>query len=236
MILRASSKSSSRPLALTPHPPSRPWPLSLALLAALPALLLALPPAPAHGALWLSEILADPARDWNGSGAVDSRDDEWIEIYNSGPDAVELAGYYVRDALGTEAHLRLSGRLAAGEAAVFYGSDAAAWQAAQGLSVTGLSLNNAGDTVHLYLGDPAQAGAQLVDVYIYADHEAEDDRASGRLRGDGEWALFDGLYPYTGSLMPPATGCEPSPGVPNPCQGLVPATELSWGQVKDHYR
>lgn len=236
MILRACSKSLSRPLALSPRPLLRLPPLSVALLAALPALLLLLPPAPAHGALWLSEILADPARDWNGSGAVDSRDDEWVEVHNSGPDAVDLAGYYVRDALGAEAHLRLSGRLEVGGAAVFYGSDAAAWQAAQGLSVTGLSLNNAGDTVHLYLGDPVQDGAQLVDVYIYADHEAEDDRASGRLRGDGEWALFDGLYPYTGSLMPPATGCEPSPGVANPCQGLVPATELSWGQVKDHYR
>jgi len=190
---------------------------------------------PAAAALLLSEILGDPARDWNGSGAVDARDDEWVEVLNTGPDPVDLAGYYLRDALGTDPHLRLSGTLAAGEARAFFGSDAAAWQTAQGLTVTGLSLNNAGDTVELHSGVPGAAGSQLVDVYIYGDHEAEDDRSSARLE-DGSWVLFDYYLPYTGSLTPGGSGCAPSPGVPNVCRANVADERASWGALKGDYR
>lgn len=190
---------------------------------------------PVAAALVLSEILGDPSRDWNGSGAVDSRDDEWVEVLNTGPDPVDLAAYYLRDALGTEPHLRLSGLLAAGEVRVFHGSDAAAWQTAQGLTVTGLSLNNAGDTVELHSGVPGEAGSQLVDVYIYRDHEAEDDRSSARL-SNGSWILFDYYLPYSGSLTPGGSGCAPSPGVVNVCNGSVAAERSSWGGLKSDYR
>jgi hypothetical protein len=190
---------------------------------------------PAAAAVVLSEILGDPARDWNGSGAVDSRDDEWVEVLNTGPDAVDLAEYYLRDALGTEPHLRLSGLLATGEVRVFYGSDAAAWQTAQGLTLTGLSLNNAGDTVELHRGVPGEPGSQLVDVYIYRDHEAEDDRSSARLP-NGTWILFDYYLPYSGSLTPGGSGCAPSPGVVNVCEGNVADERSSWGGLKSDYR
>ena len=214
------------------------WAIRLAIFTIIIALTggIALGVRPAPAAVLLSEILADPASDWNGNGAVDSRDDEWVEVLNTGPAAVDLSGYYLRDALGAEPHLGLSGLLAPGEAAVFYGSAAAAWQAAAGLSVSGLSLNNTGDTVELWYGDPRVAGSQLVDAYIFADHEAEDDRASGRILGDGAWALFDGLHPYGGALLPQGTGCVPTPGVRNPCQGRVPVEPESWGALKARYR
>ncbi len=195
----------------------------------------ALSAAPVAAALVLSEILGDPARDWNGSGAVDSRDDEWVEVLNTGPEPVDLAAFYLRDALGTEPHLRLSGLLPAGEARAFHGSDAAAWQAAQGLTVTGLSLNNAGDTVELHRGVPGGTGSQLVDVYIYGDHEAEDDRSSARLP-DGTWTLFDYYLPYTGTLTPGGSGCAPSPGAVNVCDGNVADGRASWGALKGDYR
>ncbi len=187
--------------------------------------------APALASVLLSEILADPASDWNGDGQVTARGDEWIEVLNTGPQIVDLADYYLRDALGAEPHLRLSGMLAPGQVAVFYGSDAEAWQASVGLTITGLSLNNAGDTVELLLGDPLQPGSQLADAYIYLPHEAVDDRASGRL-ADLTWGLFDGLNPYTGTLLPAGTGCMPSPGLPNNCQPLVPGEAVTWGGVK----
>lgn len=190
---------------------------------------------PATAALLLSEILGDPARDWNGSGAVDARDDEWLEVLNTGPDPVDLADYYFRDALGADPHLRLSGQLAAGAVRVFYGSDAAAWQTAQGLTVTGLSLNNAGDTVELHRGVPGEPGSQLVDVYIYGDHEAEDDRSSARL-SDGSWIVYDYYLPYTGSLTPGGSGCAPSPGAVNECSGNVAGERASWGALKVDYR
>jgi hypothetical protein len=154
---------------------------------------------------------------------------------NTGPESVDLSAYYVRDALGVEAQLRLSGILGPGQVALFYGSDADAWQAGQGLPITGLSLNNAGDTVELHLGDPASGGSTLVDAYIFADHEAEDDRASGR-KSDLTWGLFDGLNPYNGSQEPLGTGCMPSPGAVNICQPELAGEASTWGQVKDVYR
>ncbi len=192
-------------------------------------------PTPAVGALVLSEILADPARDWNGDGVLSSRDDEWVEVLNTGPETVDLSECYVRDALDPEAHLRLTGLLAPGEVKVFYGDDAVVWQQSVGYTVTGLSWNNTGDTCELWRGDPTQAGAQLVDVYIFKDHEAEDDRSSARLV-DGSWALCDYLYPYAGSQEPLGTGCAPSPGRVNDCEPNVPADAASWGGVKDIYR
>ena len=192
------------------------------------------PPA-CRAAVVLSEILADPATDWNGDGAINSRDDEWVEVTNTGPDAVDLSAYFLRDALGTEAHLQLSGTLGSGQARVFFGSDAAAWQATQGITVTGLSLNNTGDTVELWRGMPGQTGSQLDDVDIFADHEAEDDRSSGRLT-DGTWVIFDALNPYTGTLLPGGSGCAPSPGAVNVCRPNVPLEAATWGALKGEYR
>lgn len=193
-------------------------------------------PPPAGAVVQLSEIMADPASDWDGNGEAHYRDDEYIEVTNTGPDAVDLIGYFVRDALGDEAHLHLFGVLAPLEAAVFYGSNAVAWQQEFGHATTGLSLNNGGDEVELWLGDPAYPGATLVDMHIYVDHEAEDDRASGRLHLNGDWALFDGLNPYTGTTEPLSTLCDPSPGTLNDCQPNVPATAVTWGGVKSLYR
>jgi hypothetical protein len=199
------------------------------------ALLLVTLVAPGQAAILLSEILADPAQDWDGNGTLSSRGDEWIEVMNTGPATVALSDYYLRDALGVEPHLRLSGSLEPGEVAVFYGSDADAWQAGQGLPVTGLSLNNTGDTVEMHLGDPRLPGAQLVDAYIFADHEAEDDRASGRMT-DLTWGLFDGLNPYGGSQAPIGTGCMPSPGIPNLCHPGLTDEGTTWGHMKETYR
>ena len=49
------------------------------------------------GDIRINEILAGPARDWDGSGAFSSRDDEWIEIANIGSAAQDLSGFYVTD-------------------------------------------------------------------------------------------------------------------------------------------
>jgi len=190
----------------------------------------------ARGAVLLSEVLADPAGDWNGDGVLSSRDDEWIEVVNTGPDAVDLADYWLRDALGEEAQLRLSGELAPGTTALFTGDAAVAWQQTVGLPVTGLSLNNGGDELELFRGDPAQPGATLVDALIYPAHVGVDDRSLARMLPENEWILCDGLSPYGGDLSPAGTGCPPTPGAWNACEGLVPALQRSWGEIKVDYR
>ncbi len=190
----------------------------------------------ADAAVLIAEICADPASDWDGDGAVDSRDDEWIEILNTGPEAVDLTAYYVRDALGDGPHLRLSGVLAPGASAAFLGSDAAAWQAESGEGSAGLSLNNAGDLVQLFLGHPLEADAVMVDVVAYDDHVADDDRSTALMLPEGDWVLCDALNPYGGALEPVGTGCPPTPGAANVCEGLVPNERVDWGHLKSAWR
>lgn len=188
----------------------------------------------ALGAVLISEVLPDPATDWDGDGALSSRGDEWVEIVNTGPDTVDLADYYLRDALGDDPQIRFSGLLTAGETALVHGSDAEAWQAAEGLSTTGLSLNNAGDMLELYRGHPLDGGV-LVDALIYPDHVGVDDRSIGRFLPEDVWVLCDGLTPYGGTHEPVGTGCPPTPGAANVCEGLVPSERRSWGEVKADY-
>ena len=75
----------------------------------------------------------------------------------------------------------------------------------------------------------------VVDAYTYRSHEAAADRAVGRLNDDGPWALFDGLNPYTGTLQPSGTGCNPTPGAPNAC-APTSVRRSSWGSLKLLYK
>ncbi len=191
----------------------------------------------AQAELVINEFLANPGRDWDGDGAVDSRFDEWVEVYNPGPDAVDLSAYWLRDGLDENPNLNLSGALAPGETAVFYGSDAVAWQAENGAGSAGLSLNNGGDTVVLLKTDPEDPARRIiVDAFLYPAHVGVVDRACGRLPDGQDWALFDGLNLYGGSLYPQGSGCDPSPGANNLCGGGTPSASGSWSELKANWR
>ena len=186
----------------------------------------------------INEVLADPASDWNGDGSVDFKNDEWVEIMNNSTEPINLSNYYLRDDLGDEPHLRLSGVLDPGETAVFFGSDAVAWQAEMGMTTSGLSLNNGGDLVRLersYEG-PDGPAMELMFVISYGDHEAEDDRSCGFNSTLSDWILFDNLNPYGGDREPVGTGCLPSPGSVNLCDDLVAVEGRSFGGVKVIFR
>ena len=188
---------------------------------------------PVHAELMLNEFLADPASDWNGDSEIDATLDEWVEVHNPGPDPVSLTAYWLRDGLGDTPHLNLFGTLQPGETAVFYGHHAVAWQQENGGGSSGLSLNNGGDTIVLLRtndDDPDQL--DVVDSLTYPSHVGEDDRAAGRLLDGDAWLLFDGLNPYAGELEPLGTGCEPTPGAANACDGGTPVTTYSWSTVK----
>ena len=188
--------------------------------------------------IFINEVLADPASDWDGDGTVDFKGDEWIEVMNAGPDPINLADYFLRDILGEEPHLRLSGVLDPGEAAVFYGSEAVAWQQEMGLTTSGFSLNNGGDFVQLLrvFQGPEGPEFELMFSISYDDHEAEDDRSCGFNADQTDWILFDGINPYGGDQDPVGTGCQPTPGDPNLCQDLVPTEGRSFGGVKAIFR
>jgi hypothetical protein len=180
----------------------------------------------------INEILAGPTLDWNGDGAVSSRDDEWLELYNAGTIPVNLADYLMSDADSTVRY-QFNGSLGPAERALVYGSQAVEWQRDNGASVAGLSLNNSGDAVRLW--QIVVNDTIMVDAYVYKSHETLGDRASGREPDGGIWALFDGINPYTGGLEPGGNGCQPTPGETNKCE----ATQLSeetWGRIKGVYR
>jgi hypothetical protein len=189
-------------------------------------------PAVAPAGIRLNEILAGPARDWDGSGAFSSRDDEWIEIANTGVTAVDLAGFYLTDADSIPRYA-FSGTLGPGETRLVTGKASYDWEKATGQPAFGLSLGNTGDAAMLWFTDGVDT--LLVDAYAYKSHEAAADRSVGRSTDTGEWQLFDALDPYTGTLTPAGNGCAPTPGAPNTC-APAPAHTSTWGALKAAYR
>jgi len=180
----------------------------------------------------ISEILAGPARDWDGSGTFSSRDDEWIEIVNGGAITADLTPFFVTDG-DSIPRFGFSGTLAPGAVLLVTGAMSVNWERATSHPVFGLSLGNSGDKVLLW--KVSGADTTLVDGYTYKAHEAAADRAVGRTPDGSDWKLEDGLDPYTGTLLPGPTGCLPTPGQPNNC-GTVPVKTSTWGRVKSLYR
>lgn len=202
---------------------------SLALALVLPS---TVPAAHAAPDVRIAEILAAPARDWDGNGTFSSRDDEWIEILNGGPTPADLTPYFVTDG-DSIPRFRFSGTLAPGAALLVTGTMAVEWERATSHPIFGLSLGNTGDKVMLW--QVTGADTVLVDSYAYKSHEAAADRSTGRTPDGEEWKLHDGLNPYAGTTIPVGTGCAPSPGAPNSC-GITPALKATWGRVKSIYR
>ena len=185
----------------------------------------------ADSGLKLNELLAGPARDWDGSGTFSSRDDEWVEVRNAGPTAIDLGGYILSDG-DSIPRFAFFGTLTPDQRMVVYGKDSYAWERANGFPAFGLSLSNSGDRVLLW--QVMGADTVLVDSYTYRSHEAAADRAVGRLDDTGEWNLFDGLNPYTGTTPPHGNGCNPSPGAANGCS--TETKSVTWGSLKAIYR
>lgn len=200
-----------------------------ALLALLPLVAMV---APATGALLLNELHSSPDRDWDGDGLYDSRDDEWLEIINTGPGDEDLTGVFVRDSTGGQWHYGFSGTLAPGEVLVVLGSESEQWQLDHGISASGLSLNNSGDTIELWRDIAEPRILEVLDMVTVPPHAAGSARSYGRAEGGGDWALFDALNPYSGAAVPGGTGCDPSPGAVNDCGGAVAVEASSFGRVK----
>jgi hypothetical protein len=190
------------------------------------------PVAPAGPGLLLNEFLAGPARDWDGSGALSTRDDEWVEVVNAGGGTLELSSFLVTDA-DRLPRFAFGGTLGPGERRLVFGKESYDWEKAHGFPAYGFSLSNSGDTVMLW--QVAGAETLLVDSYAYKSHEAAADRAVGRVPDGGDWALFDALNPYVGTTPPQGSGCTPSPGATNLCEN-TPAQATTWGKLKTLYK
>ena len=181
----------------------------------------------------LNEVMADPAKDWDGDGSYNYRDDEWVEVYNPGPGSLDLDGTLIGEGDASPL-IALRGILEAEGHRFVTGSEAYAFQQANGWSSYGLRLGNDGDTVTLL--QIVEGDTLLVDSYTYLNHEADDDRSSGRNPdGSSEWELFDALNPYTGGTLPLGNGLPPTPGSPNGGEAVAVA-ETTWGHMRILYR
>jgi hypothetical protein len=192
--------------------------------------LAAVPTGPALAQVVLNELMPDPASDWSpsdGNEDYGSVEDEWVEVFNSGSEAVDITGWRLRDAVSDSSwRFGFDGVLGAGEFRVVYGNEAYAWEDVNGYSRNGLSMNNSGDTITLVSADLAT----VVDDVSYESQNIGDDRAWGRVPdGSPAWMCIDGLNPAS----PPGCGLLPTPGEPN--LG-APVESEAWGRIKALYR
>ena len=200
----------------------------------LPSLPVAARPACADpGALRINEILAGPTRDWNNDGVFSSRDDEWIEIVNTGPASVDLAAFFVMDG-DSIPRCGLTGVLAPGGRRLVTGKESWDWERATGHPAFGLSLANSGDRVTLW--HVAGTDTTFVDGVTFGSQSGASDRALARFPdGTDTWILFDKLNPYTGTNPPLGNKCDPTPALVNACD-VTPTRSVTWGSLKSIYR
>ena len=184
----------------------------------------------ARAQIVLNELMPDPASDWSptdGNEEYDSLEDEWVEIFNAGSEAIDITGWRLRDAVSDSSwRFGFEGVLEPCEFFVVYGNEAYQWEDENGYAKNGLSMNNAGDTITLVSAD----SATVVDLVTYTSQNIGDDRSWGRVPdGSPNWECNDGLNPAN----PPGSGLPPTPGEPNVG---APVETADWGQIKALFR
>lgn len=129
--------------------------------------------------LVINEILADPDTtngDANGDGTIDTSQDEFIEIYNTGSTSINLGNYVIADG-NSDRHVfpDPTNLPAGGFIVVFGGGTPTGIPELSQVATTGqLGLNNGGDTVYLKDG----SGTILI-TEVYGSN-AGDNQSIGR--------------------------------------------------------
>jgi hypothetical protein len=129
------------------------------------------------GRVVINEVLIRPHYDWNRSGEADLGD-EFIELYNLGPGAVNLSGWFLDDVCGggAQPYPLPAWTIRPGERFAFFRSQSR------------ISLNDSGDIVHLFA-----PGGYLVDQIQFIRVRAYN-LSYGRLP-DGSSNFAYGLWP-----------------------------------------
>jgi len=120
----------------------------------------------------INEMLPNPAKDWNGNGDISGMDDEFIELYNSGNESVDVSGYVLKDTVYRstpgEYALPKGTVIGPGEFLIIF------------VSKSGVFQGNDGDAINLY--DPS---GNLVDKKEY--DATTEDVSFVRIPDGGEW-------------------------------------------------
>jgi len=189
--------------APTPTPTPRPTPVPT--------------PKPLAGRVLIGEFLPHPRYDWNRDGAINTGD-EFIEIVNLGPGAVNLDNWLLDDGEGGSKPFEIPETgLLPGHVVVFFASQ------------TGLRLNDRGDAIRLFRPD-----GTLVDEVHYSRASAwnlswcRPDWGWGALAypcwptpGGARNVLYD---PETGKVIQPWQPAATSTAQPNTSPETAPAS------------
>lgn len=120
----------------------------------------------------INEMLANPAKDWNENGDISGMDDEFIELYNSGNESVDVSGYVLKDTVfrSTPGEYALPDGtvIGPGEFLIIFVSKSSVFQ------------GNDGDAIKLY-----DSSGNLVDEKEY--DATTEDVSFIRIPDGGEW-------------------------------------------------
>jgi hypothetical protein len=120
----------------------------------------------------INEMLANPAKDWNGNGEISGMDDEFIELYNSGNESLDISGYVLKDTVF---------RSTPGEYAIANGTVIAPGEFLLiFVSQSGVFQGNEGDAIKLY-----DLSGNLVDEKEY--NSTTEDVSFARIPDGGDW-------------------------------------------------
>lgn len=153
---------------------------------------------PATTTVRINEVLPVPVPD-----GIDDEADEWIELYNMAPVAIDLSGWYVDDGEGGSAPYRMP------EGAVL---ESAAYALFHG-STTGIVLEDSGDTVRLL-----DVNGKLVERVVFLELAPN---ASYSRDEYGIW--HDDWAPSPGAPnLPPGTASPPGSGLTRRLPDVLP--------------
>lgn len=143
----------------------------------------------ADGAVLINEILADPAADANGDGALSTTKDEFIELLNTGSDLVELGDWTLSDSVSLRHTFSASSAIPGyGFFIIFGGGVPQSFSSAAIASTGTLSLNNGGDTVSL-----RNSNGDLVDQIIFGSEGGSNVSLTRSPDGQDVWVKHSTL-------------------------------------------
>jgi hypothetical protein len=197
-----------------------------------PTVLASVTPATAHSVL-INEVA------WSGTKA--SASDEWIELYNPGPDAIDLGGWSLSD--GGDVHISLSGSIAGAGFYLLERTDDSTISDIPADQIYTGNLSNAGEVLQL-----RDASAKLIDTAnadgggwpagVVAGRGSMERRGGEDVRSN--WATFTGYHSRghdaEGSFIRGTPGSTNSLFYPTPEPTFIPG-EIVINEVliRPHY-
>jgi hypothetical protein len=113
--------------------------------------------------IFINEFLADPDSDVNGDGAFDASDDEFVELFNTSTDPVDIGGWTIADGNSVR-HVFPAGTMIDPEGFItVFGGGTVNKVTSSTASSGALGLNNGGDVITL-----ANASGTVMDEVSYS--------------------------------------------------------------------